>query len=105
MRLALKATATTGTRILLGLALAVGAGSCVQASDGSKVMLLLSSGVPTPGDDPSFGRPPPGTHLAMWAQKDGRYILLTQFTLVPVIDIDFPCFMEDEESRFPGLHS
>jgi hypothetical protein len=62
-----------------------------------------------PGAPPDFGRPPDGTHYQLVVSQvtgDGRTFLFPvgAFEVRPVVDPASPCFIEDDESRFPGLH-
>jgi hypothetical protein len=81
-------------------------GACVEPFDGSKLEILLRAGVQVPGDeDPGSGRPPSDTHYELYAVRDDSAFLLHTFQVIPVIRQAEPCFMEDEQARFPGLHA
>jgi hypothetical protein len=79
--------------------------SCVEPFDGSKVEILLRSTILLPGDDGRFGRPPSDTHFVLYAVKDESVFPLRQFDVKPVINRVDRCFIEEEGTRFPGLHS
>jgi hypothetical protein len=99
----LQASAVT---LVWGAVLAGTVGSCVKSFDGSKIELYLHGGVQVPGDDPSgYGRPPSDTHFEIWVARDQSAFHVFDFDLRPVIDINDPCFIEEEGSRFQGLHS
>ncbi len=107
--------------VLFGAALSVALSSgCVDPFSGSALQVAFI-GSQTPGEvDPdsqdTFGRPPAGTHYTFVAVEvlpnpDPMMEPLTaaseflQFEINPVIDIDSPCFLEFEETDYPGLHS
>jgi len=88
------------------LALSLGSASCIESYNGSKIEILLHGGVQLPGDSaPGFGRPPSDTHFEIYAVKDNATFHLSDFDLRPVIRRADPCFIEEEDARFPGLHS
>jgi hypothetical protein len=96
-----------------GVCLLFGSG-CVEPFGGSNIQFTLAGGVHIPGTPADFGRPPPGTHYQFYATQtreleDGRTIEFTfkvaEFEVLPLISRASPCFIEDDESRFPGLHS
>lgn len=92
-------------RLAAACAAILGTG-CVENFDGSKVQLFLAQTVEVPGDDPAGnGRPPSDTHFEMYVVKDLRHFKVFEFEVKPVINRDDPCFIEDAESRYPGLHS
>ncbi len=85
---------------------AMAAASCVEPYRGSWIEFVLGSNSHVPGDDnPGSGKPPSGTHYEMWLSTGGRAFHLTSFRIVKQVEPDFPCFIEDENSRFPGLHT
>ena len=86
--------------------LGVAAVSCVQPFRGSKIELYLRPGVQVPGDEnPGNGKPPSDTHYELYVVKDQAVFLLAEFDIRPAILTSDKCFIEDETSRFPGLHS
>ncbi len=96
-------------RWLLCVAALLLTGGCVDPFGGSSIQAYFFGGVHVPGDPQEFGRPPEGTHYAFLALKqdaDGNPFIfqLESFEVRPVIDLSSPCFIEDDESRFPGLH-
>lgn len=79
----------------------VGAAGCVDAFDGSKLVMTLQ-GAHVAGEPARFA-PPTGTHYELHAVRDGRSIELARFAIRPVIERDEPCFIE----LFPphaGMH-
>jgi hypothetical protein len=98
---------------------------CVDSFSGSNLQLTLSESVQVPGDG-GFGRPPANTHYVFYAvdfefetDEDGNRVLdangepvvarsysfkVAEFEVVPAIDTANPCFMEDDEARYPGVH-
>ena len=122
-----------GVRLGLGLGLGLALGSlslgCVAPYDGSNIQLDFATAVQTaarPGQTPQPLQPPEGTHYELYAvdqvfrtdpdgtpilDDDGAPILdqaylfaVTQFEIRPVIDRSSPCFIELEDTQFPGLH-
>jgi len=94
---------------LLGICLLLGTG-CVDPFSGSNIQFTLAGSVHIPGTPSDFGRPPPGTHYEFYAldiADDGREFAfkVTQFDVRPAIEQASPCFIEDDESRYPGLHA
>ena len=86
--------------------LIVAAASCVEPFRGSKVELYLRPGVQVPGDDnPGFGKPPSDTHYELYVVKEQSAFKLAEFDIRPALSTHEKCFIEDETSRFPGLHS
>src|SRR5262245_22255718 len=84
----------------------IAAMSCVEPFRGSKIELYLRPGVQVPGDaDPGGGRPPSDTHYELYVVKDAAVFKLAEFHIRPAIVVTDKCFIEDETSRFPGLHS
>lgn len=80
--------------------------ACIEPFQGSHIEFALGGAVHVPGDQgDGFGRPPSNTHYEMWVVHDGYAYELKEFQIVPVIDREHPCFVEDDESPFPGLHS
>lgn len=103
-------------RICLGLALA-GAAGCVQPFDGSNLQIDFGAGVQpaaSAGQTPRPDQPPADTHFVLYAADlvlddtgaitESFQFALTEFQIRPVIDRTSPCFIELEETRFPGLH-
>jgi len=80
----------------------------VDNFNGSKIELYLRAGVQLPAgptDPPTMdGRPPYDTHYEIWIVKGTSAQHIADFDLRPAIDPTDPCFIEDESSRFPGLH-
>lgn len=94
---------------LLGICLLFGIG-CVDPFGGSNIQFTLAGSVHVPGLPSDFGRPPPGTHYEFYSLdigSDGREFAfkIAEFDVRPAIDRASPCFIEDDESKFPGLHS
>lgn len=112
---------------LVGLAIA--AGGCVKAFDGSNLQIDFAQGVMAaarPGRTPQVDQPPADTHMELYAadltyvtdgqgqvQLDDRghpiirqsYLFkLTEFEIRPAIDRSSPCLIELEDTQFPGLH-
>jgi hypothetical protein len=86
--------------------LGVGSVGCVESFDGSKIELFLGDGVHVPGDnDPGRGKPPSDTHYEMYVVTENRPFKVFEFEVKTVIDRSSLCFIEDEESRYPGLHA
>ncbi len=84
----------------------IAAASCVEPFRGSKIELYLRPGVQVPGDDdPGFGKPPSDTHYELYVVKDNALFRLAKFDIRPAISTSEKCFIEDETTRFPGLHS
>jgi len=81
------------------------ASACVDNFDGSKIELLLNGGVDVPADPPGGGRPPSDTHYEIWVARDASAFHITDFEIHTAISRADPCFIEEEGSRFPGLHS
>lgn len=80
--------------------------ACVESFSGSWMEFELGVGVHVPeGDFPGNGQPPSGTHYEFWVVTGNNAFKMAEFQVVPVIDPAFPCFIEDEETRYPGLHS
>lgn len=103
-------------RVWLGLALA-GLAGCVEPFDGSNLQIDFGAGVQVaaaPGQTPQPDQPPADTHFVLYAAdlvtaEDGTItqayqFAVTEFQIRPVIDSTSPCFIELEETRFPGLH-
>jgi hypothetical protein len=90
-------------------------GGCVEPFRGSHIEVTLAEGVHTPGASSAGGRPPPGTHYTFYGVEYVRDEMgdvtssfahkVLDFYIQPVIATGSPCFMEDDESRFPGLHA
>jgi hypothetical protein len=96
------------SRVLLLSALAGASGSCVQAFDGSWTEFVLGTGVQTAGEDDAnllLGQPPSETHYEMWVVTGQNAFKVREFQVVRQIDRSFPCFIEEDEARYPGLHS
>jgi hypothetical protein len=86
--------------------LVMAAASCVEPFRGSKIELYLRPGVQVPGDDdPGFGKPPSDTHYELYVVKDNATFKLSEFDIRPALSTSEKCFIEDETTRFPGLHS
>ncbi len=115
--------------VAITLLASVGAVACVEAFDGSNVQIDLAQGVQTntpPGETPAPDQPPVNTHFALYAVKnvykldasgmptldanglpliDHNYqFLVKEFVIRPVIDLASPCFIDLEDTRFPGIH-
>ncbi len=96
---------TVGSFGLLAAASAL-AGGCVEPFDGSKVEIVMSNTTHIPGDSPGGGgRPPSDAHYEAYILKDNQTFKLFEFDVVFVIDPSDRCFIEDEESIYPGLHA
>jgi hypothetical protein len=106
---------TCSAAALAGLLAA--AGGCVDPFSGSSLNVTFNSGVHTPALVPgptTNGQPPPGTYYTFYAVQaldddDGMrsYTYEVQrFQILPLIDINSPCFMEldDGSSPYPGIH-
>jgi len=89
---------------------------CVEPFPGSNIQVSFRAGTQVPGDRDiddraDDGRPPAGTHymfVAVRSGDDGESAFafeVAEFDVVPIIDPSGPCFIEDERSPFPGLHS
>ena len=108
-----------GALALAGALSALASAGCVEPVGGSNVEIALAGGAQVPGTPADFGRPPPGTHYEVHAVEyvkdtdmDGNETIVQTFTyeilnleIKPAVDTTSPCFIEDDESRFPGLHS
>jgi hypothetical protein len=113
---------------LIGAVLA-GSVACVEPFGGSNVQVSFYEGVPAPapeGTTPAFGTPPAGTFLSFYAVDfvyardasgaivrdaqgnpviaDSFVFRFQDFEIRPVIDTSSPCFIEVDNTRFPGLH-
>lgn len=110
------------------VALVLAAGGCVEPFDGSNVQIDFNGGVqpnPRAGDVVQPDQPPINTHYILYGSDleydmvDGHVVLddagqpvikraylyeVKRFEISPVIDVTSPCFIDTEESRFPGLH-
>jgi hypothetical protein len=93
------------TRFVWYLLAAALSTACVDNFDGSKIELLLNGGVDVPADPPGSGRPPSDTHYEIWIARDQSVFHITDFDIHTAISRSDPCFIEEEGSRFPGLHS
>jgi len=78
---------------------------CVEPFDGSKMEIVMGNTTHIPGEPGGGGRPPLDTHYEMYVLKDNRTFKLVEFEVVFVIDPSDRCFIEDEESLYPGLHA
>jgi hypothetical protein len=78
--------------------------SCVQVFEGSWIEVVFSNTTPLPGEGAGRTRVPAGTHFELWATSGGGLRRIFQFRIVPQLDSTFPCFIENEEAKFPGLH-
>lgn len=97
---------TTVRGTILGILVAAAASGCIENHNGSKVELFLRGGTHIPGDDPpGFGRPPSDTHYELYVVKDEAVFEIGEFDVQPAILRSNPCFIEEEGSRFAGLHS
>ena len=116
---------------LFVLAASLGATTaCIEPYGGSNVQIDFSTPTPAaarPGETPEANQPPAGTHMVLYA-TDYKYetdaegglvrdettgaphvleatvFRIKEFELQPVINLDSPCFIDLEETRFPGLH-
>jgi hypothetical protein len=99
-------------------ALALLAAGCVESFPGANVQIDFSGATPTParrGTAPVGVQPPADTYFSLWASKEtkddtGDVIRTDQFEVErfeirPVIDLSSPCFIDLEDSRFPGIHA
>lgn len=101
--------------------------ACVEPFGGSNLQMDFSAATPVPGGADYFGaQAPANTYFTFWAldhqyQVDGdgnivvddnnnpvieltRFYEVQRFEIRPVIDTSSPCFIELEESDYPGLH-
>jgi hypothetical protein len=98
-------------------ALALLAAGCVEAFPGANVQIDFSSATPTParrGTAPVGQQPPADTYFSLYASKEtlddsGAVVRTDQFEVErfeirPVIDLSSPCFIDLEDSRYPGIH-
>jgi hypothetical protein len=93
-------------RLISVAAAAALVGGCVEAYEGSWMEFQLGTGVTVPeGDFPGDGQAPSGTHFEFWVVTNGNAFHLADFQVVPTVHRDAPCFIEDDESIYPGLHS
>lgn len=115
--------------VIVSFVVAVAAGACVEAFDGSNIQLDLASGVQTntpPGATPQVDQPPENTHYVLYAvdnvyktNPDGTPVVdatgapvidraylfeVKRFAVRPVIDTASPCLIDIEATRFPGIH-
>jgi len=82
------------------------AAGCVESFEGSWVEFTLGPNTHVPGDtNLGNGKPPSGTHFEMWVVTAGRGFKMAEFSIVPELDPAFPCFIEEDDSKFPGLHT
>lgn len=108
-QMALRQLFRSSAPALLGIGLLFGT-ACVEPFGGSNIQFTLAGSVHVPGTPSDFGRPPPSTHYEFYSldiDSDGREfaVEIAEFDVRPVIERASPCFIEDEESIFPGLHS
>jgi len=113
MRLALRPSGA-----LLALATTITLAGCVESFGGSNLQIDFSQATPVPGGDGTADpiRPPADTYFTFYAldheysETDPDVIVLTRFyeiqrfEIQPVIQTGSPCFIDLEESRYPGLH-
>jgi hypothetical protein len=114
MRLALRSSGA-----LLALATSITLAGCVESFGGSNLQIDFSEPTPVPSGtfDPLNPIRPPGdsyfTFYALdhqYSETDPEVIELTRFyeiqrfEIQPVIRAASPCFIDLEESRYPGLH-
>ena len=112
MRLALRPS-----RALLALATSITLAGCVESFGGSNLQIDFSQATPVPGGDGTDPlRPPADTYFTYYAldheydEANPDVIVLTRFyeiqrfEIQPVIQRASPCFIDLEESRYPGLH-
>jgi hypothetical protein len=115
------------TRLVLSVAAAALAAGCVESFSGSNIQIDFSAAVLTPaGDDYDGERAPANTYFTLYAvdhvyqlDADGNPVLdgdgdplieqsflfgLQRFEIRPVIDLASPCFIEVENTPYPGLH-
>ncbi|HVV88688.1 MAG TPA: hypothetical protein VHE35_36840 [Kofleriaceae bacterium] len=116
-------------RAFFGLALVAGPAACVEPFDGSNIQIDFATAVQTatrPGQVQQQFQPPVGTHYELYAadpvyqlDDQGQPVLgtdglplidrtymfyVTRFYIRPVIDRSSPCFIELEDTSYPGLH-
>ena len=108
-------TALRPSRSLLALATAFTLSGCVESFGGSNLQMLFSGPTPVPGSG-AANAPPAGTYFTFYAldhefaPDDPDTIVLTRFfeiqrfEIQPAIRTASPCFIDLEESRYPGLH-
>ena len=92
---------------LLALAVLSAAGTgCVEAYDGSWLEFELGPKTQVPSNtDREDGRPPQDTHYEFWVTTGPNSFHLADFQVVKQIDTTFPCFIDVEGTRYPGIHS
>ena len=99
-------------------ALALLAAGCVESFPGANVQIDFSGATPTParrGATPVGVQPPADTYFSLYASKetldDSGVVIRTdqfeveRFEIRPVIDLSSPCFIDLEDSRYPGIHA
>lgn len=113
MRIALRSSGA-----LLALATTITLAGCVESFGGSNLQIDFSQATPVPSGDGIADpvRPPADTYFTFYAldheydEANPDVIVLTRFyeiqrfEIQPVIQTASPCFIDLEESRYPGLH-
>jgi hypothetical protein len=92
-------------RLLPLAAIALASTSCVEVFEGSWVEVVFFSSTNLPGEGAGRARPPAGTHYELWVSSGDRMTRIFQFRIARQINSAFPCFVEDGEAKFPGLHT
>jgi hypothetical protein len=113
--------------VLMSASLLAGAAGCVEPFGGSNLQVTFSrSTEPAGGDDYAGARAPADTYFTFYAvdhvyavDADGNPVVneagepvpaesflfdVQHFELRPVVDLSSPCFIELEDTQFPGLH-
>jgi hypothetical protein len=106
-----------GARFIPLCALILGSSACVDAFSGSDVQIDFAPAFPRAalaGEVVAPEHPPQDTYYILWASEqslgadglpDATYLFdVTHFEIKRLIDLSSPCFIELEDSRFPGLH-
>jgi hypothetical protein len=82
------------------------AAGCVENHNGSKIELFLRGGVHIPGTVPATpGQPPSETHYELYVVNGPGVFKVAEIDIRPAVKSSDPCFIEEEGSRYPGLHS
>ena len=115
--------------VLLGCILSLGSAGCIEPFGGSSLQITFDEGVPAaarPGTTPPFGTPPPNTFMSFYAVEfvftrdengdivndgtgnpvieDSFSFHVTDFEIQPLLNTESPCFIEKDNTNFPGLH-
>jgi hypothetical protein len=113
--------------LVAGLVASLTLSGCVDTFTGSNLQMDFSMATPLPGGtDPDGLQPPADTYFTFYAldhvyerDADGNILVdadgdpliasstffeVQSFEIRPVIQVESPCFIELEDSKFPGLH-